>query len=224
MLEALGPCLSHFTILQQQAPRDNLAFVRVPKAELHALLETLDRDEGFMTLTGITCVDWIEEERFTLTYLLENSARDRCLGVQTDVKRDGESLPTCLGRWPQAEIYERELHEMYGIPFDGHPSLIDFMLEGWTNTPPLRREFDTLKFVQETFEMRGGREDNLDVRSEIRKRKEAKRAEKAAQAAKPTQDATTPASARTSASRAPRMAASRGEPGPGDEDGAGGAT
>jgi NADH-quinone oxidoreductase subunit C len=55
------------------------------------------------------------------------------------------------------------------------------MLEGWTHTPPMRREFDTLKFVQENYPMREGREDNRDVRDAIRQLKEAKKAAKAQQ-------------------------------------------
>jgi NADH-quinone oxidoreductase subunit C len=180
MLDSLLPRLAGFEILGHSAPRSSLAFLRVPKAQIHALLQALGRDHGFLTLTTIACTDWIEDGVFCLTYVLESAERDRCLGVQIHIGRTGEGVDTCLHLWPQAEIFERELHEMYGIPFAGHPSLVDFMLEGWTQLPPMRREFDTLKFVQETFEMRGGRDDNLDVRTEIRRRKEAKRTQKQA--------------------------------------------
>ncbi len=180
MLEALLPQLSGFEILEQTERRKDLAFVRVPKAQLQSLLGVLKHQHGFLTLTSIACTDWIEDEVFCLTYLLEPAARDRCLGVQTQIGRDGEAIVTCIPLWPQAEIFERELHELYGIPFAGHPSLTELVLEGWSDIPPLRREFDTVKFVEETYEMRGGRDDNLDVREEIRKRKEARRAKKQA--------------------------------------------
>ncbi|MBK1702447.1 NADH-quinone oxidoreductase subunit C [Thiococcus pfennigii] len=179
MLDALLPRLHGFEILDPVQRRPNLAFVRVPKGELFSLLGLLRQQHGFVTLQTIGCTDWIEDGVFCLTYLLEGAARERCLGVQTWIGRDGEGLATAIPLWPQAEIFERELHEMYGIPFDGHPSLGDFMLEGWTDTPPMRREFDTLKFVEETFVMREGRDDNLDVRDEIRKRKEARKAAEA---------------------------------------------
>ncbi|MBK1721044.1 NADH-quinone oxidoreductase subunit C [Thiocystis violacea] len=182
MLDALLPRLQGFEILEQSQRRPNQAFLRVPKAQLFSLLGQLQQQQGFVTLNALACTDWLEEGVFRLTYLLETAERDRSLGVQTQIARDGEGLASAIPLWPQAEIFERELHEMYGIPFEGHPSLVDFMLEGWTHTPPMRREFDTLKFVQDTYEMRPGREDNQDVREAIRKRKDAKKAEKALQA------------------------------------------
>ncbi len=181
MLETLLPRLQGFEILEQGQRRANHAYLRVPKAQLLSLLGLLEQQQGFVTLTTICCSDWIEEEVFRLTYLLENATRDRCLGVQIQIARDGEDLASVIPLWPQAEIFERELNEMFGIPIAGHPSLGDFMLEDWPHTPPMRREFDTLEFVQETYEMRAGRDDNQNVREAIRKRKEAKKARQAQQ-------------------------------------------
>lgn len=176
MLDALLPQLHGFEILEQTQRGERQAFLRVPKTQVLSLLALLKQGHGFVTLATVACADWMEDEVFGLTYLLETAARDRVLGVQTHIGRAGDELETCIPLWPQAEIFERELHEMFGIPIVGHPSLGDFMLEGWTHTPPMRREFDTLKFVQETYEMREGREDNRDVREAIRQRKEAKKA------------------------------------------------
>jgi NADH-quinone oxidoreductase subunit C len=65
---------------------------------------------------------------------------------------------------------------MYGIKFTGNPTLYDFALENWNHTPPLRREFDTLAYVNEQFEFRGGRDDNKDVKKETKRRRaEAKK-------------------------------------------------
>ncbi|MCF7992848.1 MAG: NADH-quinone oxidoreductase subunit C [Thiohalocapsa sp.] len=175
MLDALLPHLHGFDILDQTQRNARKALLRVPRGQLFSLLGLLKQSHGFVTLTGIACTDWIEDEVFRLTYLLETAGGDALLGVQTDIGRAGDALETAIPLWPQAEIFERELHEMFGIPIPGHPSLGDFMLEGWTHTPPMRREFDTLKFVQETYEMRTGREDNQDVREAIRRRKAAKK-------------------------------------------------
>jgi NADH-quinone oxidoreductase subunit C len=176
MLDLLLPQLYGFEIIEQTQRGERQAFVRVPPAQLFSLLGLLKQSHGFVTLTTIACADWIEDEVFCLTYILETEKRDRVLGVQTQIGRDGVALETAIPLWAQAEIFERELHEMFGIPITGHPSLGDFMLEGWAHTPPMRREFDTLKFVQDTYEMRGGRDDNQDVREAIRRRKEAKKA------------------------------------------------
>lgn len=176
-LNTLNFYLHGFDVIESVERRSSLSFIRVPKAQLFSVLSRLEREAGFSTLTTITCTDWIEDDVFCLTYLLETATRDAACGVQVHIARSGEAMDSAIGLWPQAEIFERELHEMYGIDFVGHPSLIEFMLEGWSDMPPLRREFDTVRFVQETFESRGGREDNRDVRQQIRKRKEARRSQ-----------------------------------------------
>jgi NADH-quinone oxidoreductase subunit C len=99
--------------------------------------------------------------------------------VQTFIDRENASLPTMHKIWPQAEIMEREMHEMFGVDFPGHPTLIDFALEFWNDLPPMRRDFDTLEFVNKMDPFRKGqREDNLDVKVEMKKRREAKKAAK----------------------------------------------
>ena len=71
---------------------------------------------------------------------------------------------------------ERDLHEMFGIKFIGNDTLYDFALENWNEIPPLRREFDTLAYVNEHFDFRGGRDDNKDTKAEAKRRKlEAKK-------------------------------------------------
>lgn len=219
MLDALLPKLPGFEILEQVERRPNQAFLRVPKAQLFSLLGQLQQQHGFVTLETIACTDWMEDGVFCLTYVLETAERDRSLGVQVHIGREGEGIATAIPLWPQAEIFERELHEMFGIPIEGHPSLVDFMLEGWTGIPPMRREFDTLKFVEETYEMRPGREDNQDVREAIRKRKEAKKAAKAAQAEKAQQAEAAPKAAPAEKVAKPEVAAKPANPEP-EEGGA----
>lgn len=205
MLDALLPKLQGFEVLDPVQRRPNLAFLRAPKAQLFSLLGHLQQQQGFVSLITIGCCDWMEDGVFCLTYMLETAERNCALGVQVHIGREGEGIATAMPLWPQAEIFERELHEMFGIPIEGHPSLVDFMLEGWTHTPPMRREFDTAKFVEETFEMRAGRDDNQDVREAIRKRKEAKKAARAEQdAAAAKREAVPPTAAKPAPEPAPR--------------------
>jgi len=147
--------------------------------EMEELLKSIDfisLNTNFITLSQITCTDWIEDEVFTLNYILTTTKRDKNLMVELNIPRVESQLPTLLKLFPQAEVMERDLHEMYGIKFIGNPTLYDFALEDWQEIPPLRREFDTLKYVNEHFDFRKGREDNRDVKAEIKRRRaEAKR-------------------------------------------------
>jgi NADH-quinone oxidoreductase subunit C len=73
---------------------------------------------------------------------------------------------------------ERDLSEMYGIDFIGNKNLKELSLENWIHTPPLRREFDTLKFVNEHLSFRDGRDDNMDVKAEMKRLRALKKAKK----------------------------------------------
>jgi NADH-quinone oxidoreductase subunit C len=46
-------------------------------------------------------------------------------------------------------MHERENHEMFGIIFEGHGDLSPLLLEDWDNLPPMRKDFDSRKFVKE---------------------------------------------------------------------------
>ncbi len=139
--------------------RPDLAFVDVERDELRALLIELRDKAGFTHLVLLTAVDWIEAGQFQLTYMLNNRAENRTLGLRLMLPRDGAEGDTIHDLWPTAATYQRELREMFGIRFPGSPRVDEeFILEGWTDIPPYRRDFDTLAYSQQTFVERTGRE------------------------------------------------------------------
>ena len=154
---------------------NNLFSIKVSKNELVNNINFLIQN-GFITLVQISCTDWIEDEIFSLNYNLTTSKRDINLFVQVDIERDNESINSLQNIFPQAQVMERDFHEMYGVKFIGNDTLYDFSLENWKEIPPLRREFDTLAYVNEHFDFRGGRDDNKDTKAETKRRKaEAKK-------------------------------------------------
>ena len=75
--------------------------------------------------------------------------------------RDNTSMESIHDLWPTAATYQRELREMFGIDFPDSPRVNeDFILEGWIDIPPYRRDFDTLQYSQETYPERPARETN----------------------------------------------------------------
>jgi len=157
---------------------DYLYKVTVPIEELESLLLRFINEFGYITLDAINCRDDLEDGFFTITYCLETGDRNHIVMVQTRIERENASLPTMHTIWPQAEIMEREMHEMFGVDFPGHPTLIDFVLEYWDNIPPMRRDFDTLKYVNSMDPFRKQRGDALDAKVEMKKKREAKKAAK----------------------------------------------
>ena len=150
---------SRFELGQFTRQRPDLAFVDVAPDQLAPLLRHLRDIEGFSHLVLLTAVDWIENDQFQLTYLLSNRARQQDIGLRVRIPRDEASMHSIHDLWPTAATYQRELYEMFGIDFPGSPRLDEeFILEGWHDLPPYRRDFDTLEYAQDTYRERPGRE------------------------------------------------------------------
>ena len=150
---------ARFPLGELTEQRPDLAFITVPREQLRPLLLHLRDLEGFSHLVLLTAVDWLEEGIFQLTYLLSDRAKRRDLGLRLMLPRAAASMESIHDIWPTAATYQRELREMFGIDFPDSPGVNDeFILEGWTDIPPYRRDFDTLKFAEENFNQRPGRE------------------------------------------------------------------
>jgi len=139
--------------------RDNLAFITIEQEQLRPLLLHLRDKENFTHLVILTAVDWLENNIFQLTYLLSNRKEAIDIGLRLMIPRDNAVMESIHDIWPTAATYQRELREMFGINFPDSPGVDDdFILEGWNDIPPYRRDFDTLKYSKENFSERPGRE------------------------------------------------------------------
>jgi NADH-quinone oxidoreductase subunit C len=97
-------------------------------------------DLGFDFLSDLTCVDWLDRDpRFDVVYhitSLKDWQRFR-LKVQAN---DKESVPTVTPIWGAANWAEREVWDLFGVEFEGHPDLRRIMMpEGWIGFP-LRKD------------------------------------------------------------------------------------
>lgn len=138
-----------------------LTFITVDKQLAISLITHLKDIEGFAHFVLLSAVDWIEDNQFQLTYILNTPTRKTDFGIRVYIDRDEATMDSAHHLWEQVATYQRELKEMFGIDFPGSPRVDEsFILEGWDNIPPMRRDFDTLKYSQETFFPREGRETN----------------------------------------------------------------
>ncbi len=160
--------------------RNNLYKVKVTKERVFELIKFIGNNYEFKTLNAITCTDWIEDGHFALTYIITTLDRKETFMVQTLINREDAHINSLVLNFAQAEIMERDLHEMYGINFIGNKNLKELSLENWIHTPPLRREFDTLEFVKNHLTFREGRDDNIDTKKEAKRLRAIKKAEKEA--------------------------------------------
>jgi len=96
----------------------------------------------FEMLVDITSIDNSgEEPRFTLAYELYSLSHHLYLRLKCTTSEDACSVPTITDIWPTANWHEREIYDMMGIRFDGHPDLRRILM--WEGYPyhPLRKEF-----------------------------------------------------------------------------------
>ena len=118
--------------------------VSVPLGRLFALLKQLRaRSEfAFDFLATHTAVDWPEEEKFEVVYILYSTRHGHWLVVTSDVSREAPVVPTVHALWPIAEWQEREVYDMFGIEYDNHPDLRRIFLDDDWKGFPLRKDYD----------------------------------------------------------------------------------
>ena len=93
-------------------------------------------------LVDITSIDhYGADPRWTFVYHLRSLARHCELRLKTDVAEEKSELPTVTGVWRGADWHEREIYDMMGIRFRGHPDLRRILM--WEGYPyhPLRKDF-----------------------------------------------------------------------------------
>ena len=154
----------------QDYPDENRLDFYVNKQCIPSILTYAKDRLGYIHLSHIAIVDWLEEGEFELIYIIWSPEEKIKMFVRTRLDRENPVIANIDMIWRQANTYEREFREMYGIQFQGLEAPEEFILEDWNGLPPMRRDFDTEAYANETFFHRPGREDALDVREEIIKR------------------------------------------------------
>lgn len=116
--------------------------VRVAPEKLVEACRHLKAAEGFTYLVDLTGVDWKDRQpRFDVLLLLHSFSRGQeRLRLKLGVA-EGESCPTVTGVWETANWMEREVFDMYGVRFDGHPDLRRILTWDGFQGHPLRKDF-----------------------------------------------------------------------------------
>lgn len=102
----------------------------------------------YRTLYDLTAVDerfrtnreGLPESDFTVVYHLLSYGRNEDIRIKVPLKGEYPSLPSVTGIWPSADWYEREVWDMFGITFEGHPHLRRILMPPTWEGHPLRKE------------------------------------------------------------------------------------
>jgi NADH-quinone oxidoreductase subunit C len=120
-------------------------YMLVDRSMIPEILQVLRHDEQFNYCVDITAVHYPKREKqFDVVWVLYSFARNERIRVTARIL-DGESLPSSVPIWPTANWLEREVFDMFGIKFDGHPGLKRILLpDGWKGHP-LRKDYGILQ-------------------------------------------------------------------------------
>ncbi len=100
-----------------------------------------DGESAFDMLTDLFGVDnYKEKPRFELVYFLNSMKHRFRLAVKVGLE-EGETIPSATGIWKAAEWFEREIYDMFGIRFEGHPDLRRILLDDDFEGHPLRKDY-----------------------------------------------------------------------------------
>jgi len=135
------------------------AILTVDRPRLVEIALHLRDEEKFDMLADLTAVDWPKrEKRFDVVLDLYSFSKNERLRVKVQAA-DAEEVPSVVSVWAAADWQEREVFDMFGIIFSGHPNLTRILLpEEWQGYP-LRKDYDILQ--QDTAWVR----ENLGIES-----------------------------------------------------------
>ena len=119
-------------------------WVEVERERVVEILRAL-RDEGpYEILTDLTAVDWLNEgrrERFCVVYNLYSLTHNRYFRVKAWVPETDPVIDTAVALWGSANWAEREVWDLFGITFRGHPDLKRILMPDTYTGFPLRKDY-----------------------------------------------------------------------------------
>jgi NADH-quinone oxidoreductase subunit C len=136
------------------------SFLVAKPAAVVPILEFLKLEQDFDYLVDVTAVDYPKRaERFDLVYILYSFSRNERIRVKT-VLAEGARPATAVGVHTGANWLEREVFDMFGIQFEGHPDMRRILLPEEWEGHPLRKDYSILqqdqRWVQENLGIESG--------------------------------------------------------------------
>ena len=128
--------------------------VEIRASALPGFIEFLKADPAckFSTLIDITAVDWPEREhRFDVVYHLLSMYQNQRIRVKCPVA-EGDLVPSITGVFKGANWFEREVFDLFGIVFTGHPDLRRILTDYGFRGHPLRKDFPTTGYTEVRYD------------------------------------------------------------------------
>ncbi len=124
--------------------RDNRRVHMAPE-RLYSVLEFLKQNCSFDLLAELSAADYLQypdaRDRYGVWYVLVSTTSGARLIVKTFVNDPDPTLPSVFSLWKGADWMEREVYDMYGIEFEGHPDLRRILMPDEYTAFPLRKDY-----------------------------------------------------------------------------------
>jgi len=147
---------AHAEALAEVTYHSRQVSVRIAPASLLSVLRFLRDDEAcrFDLLIDLCGVDWVAPpERFEVNYHLYSIPRGHFLRLKARFG-EGEAAPSATSIWSTADWFEREIFDLFGLTFAGHPDLRRILLpEDWRGHP-LRKEYPLAGYPDQHLRLR----------------------------------------------------------------------
>ena len=140
-LEALKRCCSDVAVSEFRGDTR----VVIGKEQLLSAMRALKDERGFDYLVDVTCVDYLHyrdaANRFGLVYQLANTATNERLTMRVYLDEPDLTVSSVTPLWSGANWLEREVYDMFGIDFEGHPDLRRILMPEEFTAFPLRKDY-----------------------------------------------------------------------------------
>ena len=131
-------------------------YLLVDSAAARDILNILRNEQDFDYCVDLTAAHYPQREKpFDLIWILYSFPKNERIRVKTQIA-DGEAFPSSTSIWPTTNWLEREVFDMFGIKFEGHPDLKRILLpDGWKGHP-LRKDYGIIQQDQEWVQINLG--------------------------------------------------------------------
>jgi NADH-quinone oxidoreductase subunit C len=130
-----------------------LTIVATPR-DIVKVMTFLRDDERcqFWSFIDVTAIDWpARAQRFDIVYHLLSPKQNVRIRIKIEVGEDS-AVPSIIGVFPGADWFEREVYDLYGVPFSGHPDMRRLLTDYGFEGHPLRKDFPLTGFVEVRYD------------------------------------------------------------------------
>ncbi|HDQ14674.1 MAG TPA: NADH-quinone oxidoreductase subunit C [Sediminispirochaeta sp.] len=150
-VELMQQFQKEFPESQARIKRERRIEVLLPAGRLYEFAVRIQKKLNFQHLSAISCVDWIDDGEYELVYHFWSYELNVLVDAKIRIDRENPHFETITDLWQPAKFFERDIHEMFGVVFEGNEDLERYILTEWKGPPPMRKDFVSRDFAHRFY-------------------------------------------------------------------------